>query len=578
MIALDTLGYQLKYFSQKQDVILIKNVLISVQNRWEKIVSRSAERTRDLERGYKDSKSFTDAYAALADWLNTNMTLLDNDSANPVGNNPTKIRQLIAKHKDFHRLLSSHQASYDQAMKLGKKLTDRSEPDTGRARLQEMTNDMKNKWQTICFKSAERQKRLEDALLCSGQFRDALQSLLEWLGRVEPTLADNNQLLNGDLESVLALIEDNEQFQQQLAYKADQVQVVRKAAGELIMTTSSDGAEDSAGLQAQLEEMNELWTRVDELARERTERLQAALKLAKEFNAQVRSRLEWLSSAEQLLKYSPAVSTDNEAEILEQIEDHQNFVRDFRDQEGLVKQCLKLGGQLLASCTPESLVNLRHSMAVVQSRFDEINLLSEQKCRRLSEALQVCKENESLLGELLVWVQGAEATLTAMEQTKLPNGLEQMEALLVDHQEFQAEMQSRQALVERITKNSVGKELVDEKKKSLSVKSLTKMAGGWRSPEPVRMRNPRVATLFNRWRKVWLMSLDRQRKLREAVERQREMERMRSFNFDEWRKRYMNWHKDNRARITDFFRRQDRDHDGKISREEFIEGILSSSK
>jgi dystonin len=56
------------------------------------------------------------------------------------------------------------------------------------------------------------------------------------------------------------------------------------------------------------------------------------------------------------------------------------------------------------------------------------------------------------------------------------------------------------------------------------------------------------------------------------------MERLKNFNFDEWRRRYMNWHKDNRARITDFFRRQDRDHDGKISREEFIEGILSSSK
>jgi hypothetical protein len=39
----------------------------------------------------------------------------------------------------------------------------------------------------------------------------------------------------------------------------------------------------------------------------------------------------------------------------------------------------------------------------------------------------------------------------------------------------------------------------------------------------------------------------------------------------------VNWHRDNRARITDFFRRQDRDHDGKISREEFIEGILSSN-
>lgn len=51
MHELDRLGTHLKYFSQKQDVILIKNLLISAQNRWEKIVWRSAERTRDLERG-----------------------------------------------------------------------------------------------------------------------------------------------------------------------------------------------------------------------------------------------------------------------------------------------------------------------------------------------------------------------------------------------------------------------------------------------------------------------------------------------------------------------------------------------
>ncbi len=56
------------------------------------------------------------------------------------------------------------------------------------------------------------------------------------------------------------------------------------------------------------------------------------------------------------------------------------------------------------------------------------------------------------------------------------------------------------------------------------------------------------------------------------------MERLKSFSFDEWRIRYMNWHKDNRTRITDFFRRRARNHDGRISREEFIQGILDSSK
>ena len=55
MIRLDKTGTHLKYFSQKQDVVIIKNLLFGVQQRWEKIVSRSAERTRHLERGYKEA-------------------------------------------------------------------------------------------------------------------------------------------------------------------------------------------------------------------------------------------------------------------------------------------------------------------------------------------------------------------------------------------------------------------------------------------------------------------------------------------------------------------------------------------
>ena len=480
MLALDKLGTHLKYFSQKQDVILIKNLLVSVQNRWEKIVSRSAERTRDLERGFKETKQFTDSWSELVNWLEESIENLGAEQEVSIGNNPMKIKQLIVKHKEFHRCLSQKQPGYDQVIKMGRKLSDKCDLDhNDRPQIQEMLNQLKSKWQMMCQQSVERQKKLEDALLCSGQFRDALQSLLEWLGKVEPTLADN-MLLNGDLESVLALIEDNQQFQQQLHYKAEQVRVVRKAAGELILTNST--SEDSAMLQQQLDEMNDLWSRVDELSKDRSVRLDTALKLAKEFNAQVRSRLEWLAAAEQLLKSNNGQlgQVDTEAEIIEQIESQQNFVRDLQDQEKLVKQCLTLGHELLDTCIPESVMNLKHSVAVVQSRWDEINQLCEHKCKRLSESLEVCKENENLLNELLAWLQGAEATLSALEQKPIISNLEQVEQLLADHQEFQNEMQSRQVKVERITKNSAVKDSPqdahyiyqqDLKKKSISVKS-----------------------------------------------------------------------------------------------------------
>lgn len=46
----------MKYFSQKQDVVLIKNLVLSVQHRWDKIVSQTSERTRQLDTGHKEAK------------------------------------------------------------------------------------------------------------------------------------------------------------------------------------------------------------------------------------------------------------------------------------------------------------------------------------------------------------------------------------------------------------------------------------------------------------------------------------------------------------------------------------------
>lgn len=40
----------------------------------------------------------------------------------------------------------------------------------------------------------------------------------------------------------------------------------------------------------------------------------------------------------------------------------------------------------------------------------------------------------------------------------------------------------------------------------------------------------------------------------------------------------MRWMNHKKSRVMDFFRRIDKDQDGKITRQEFIDGILASSK
>ena len=58
------------------------------------------------------------------------------------------------------------------------------------------------------FSCVYRQRKLEEALLFSGQFNDALEALLDWLAKVEPGLGED-QMVHGDIDTVNNLVEEH---------------------------------------------------------------------------------------------------------------------------------------------------------------------------------------------------------------------------------------------------------------------------------------------------------------------------------------------------------------------------------
>ena len=63
----------------------------------------------------------------------------------------------------------------------------------------------------FCF----RQRRLEEGLLLSGQIKDAIDGLLDWLARTEPLLVDDCPVC-GDIDTVTTLMENHKVCQQLL--------------------------------------------------------------------------------------------------------------------------------------------------------------------------------------------------------------------------------------------------------------------------------------------------------------------------------------------------------------------------
>ncbi|XP_067167735.1 microtubule-actin cross-linking factor 1-like isoform X11 [Apteryx mantelli] len=574
IIELDQTGNQLKFLSQKQDVVLIKNLLVSVQSRWEKVVQRSVERGRALDDARKRAKQFHEAWKKLIDWLEDAENHLDSELE--ISNDPDKIKLQLSKHKEFQKTLGGKQPVYDTTIRTGRALKEKALLPDDTQKLDNLLGEVRDKWDTVCGKSVERQHKLEEALLFSGQFMDALQALVDWLYKVEPQLAED-QPVHGDLDLVMNLMDAHKVFQKELGKRTGTVQVLKRSGRELI----ENSRDDTTWVKVQLQELSNRWDTVCKLSVSKQTRLEQALKQAEEFRTAVHMLLEWLSEAEQTLRFRGALPDDAEA-LQSLIDIHKEFMKKVEEKRVDVNAAVGMGEVILAACHPDCITTIKHWITIIRARFEEVLTWAKQHQQRLESALSELVANAELLEELLAWIQWAETTLIQRDQEPMPQNIDQVKALITEHQSFMEEMTRKQPDVDRVTKTYKRKATEPahgpfiEKSRS-NRKSLSQAAP---PTMPIisqsETKNPRINQLSARWQQVWLLALERQRKLNDALDRLEELKEFANFDFDVWRKKYMRWMNHKKSRVMDFFRRIDKDQDGKITRQEFIDGILAS--
>ncbi|XP_040910082.1 microtubule-actin cross-linking factor 1 isoform X4 [Toxotes jaculatrix] len=568
VLALEKAGSQLRFASLKQDVVLIKNLLLSVQARWDKLVQRSLDRGRHLDEARKRAKQFHEAWRKLTDWLEEAEKRLDSELE--ISNEPDKIKVQLAKHKEFQKALGSKQPVYDTTVRSGKAMRDKAQLPADTQKLDHLVGEVRDKWDTVCGKSVERQHKLEEALLFSGQFAEALQALVDWLYRVEPQLAED-QPVHGDLDLVSNLMDSHKAFQKELGKRTSSVQALKRSARELMET----GRDDTAWVKVQLQELSNRWDTVCALSVTKQTRLQQALKQAEEFRTAVQVLLEWLSEAEQTLRFRGVLP--EEAETLQALlHTHRDFMGTVEEKRADVNKAAGMGEAILTLCHPDSITTIKHWITIIRARFEEVLTWAKQHEQRLETALAELLNNANLLEELLSWLQWAETTLVQRDTEPLPQDIPQLKSLITEHQMFMEEMTRKQPDVDKVTKTY-------KRKPAEAPSSLAERRGARKQQQQQQQTamqvsggNPRLTQLCARWQQVWLLALDRQRKLNDALDRLEELKEFANFDFDVWRKKYMRWMNHKKSRVMDFFRRIDKDQDGKITRQEFIDGILAS--
>ena len=443
---LDQKGTQLKYFCQKQDVVVIKNQLISVQNRWDKVKSRTLERTRQLEQSLKEVQEFIKAYNDLMDWITDAEKELE---ATPLlsgsSNDAEKIRQQLLKHKEFQRRISAKQVVYESVMKMGKNLLAKA-PRNEQPIIQEMLDELRNRWNNLFNKSNNKQRKLEEALLFSGQFKDAIKSLLDWLDQAFKNLDLNN--LYGDLDTVNKLIDHHNSFLEEMHIKGRSLNAIKKTARDLLENAS---IEDASQINSQINKLDSDW---DELARQCEKKsaiLDDALKQAERLHKLVHSLLEWLSDAELKLRFQGPLPED-ENSIRRMIKEHEKFIKEMAKQEVSKNTTINFAEEILTKAHPEAVSVINHWITIIQARWDEVASWSKQWAEKLNDLLSSYENVLELIEQLLNWLAGAENSLNSAESNSLPDDIDLVEQLIKQHQLLIDEMTSKQGDFERIVR------------------------------------------------------------------------------------------------------------------------------
>merc|ERR1719266_2259479 len=338
------------------------------------------------------------------------------------------------------------------------------------------------------------------------------------------------------------------------------------------------------------------------------------------------------------LRFSGPLPEDEE-EVQRQIAEHEKFMAELKEKEKDKDFTLKLAHDILAKCHPDAVSVIKHWITIIQSRWDEVAQWALQRYDKLKDHLKELKDLLALLDELMQWLIGKENILTELEAEPLPDDLEVIRQLIDEHQGFMDNLSSRQPEIDAVCKpmrpksqapgsrkaSKIGRPGRDSRDGSPDAEPGSRRqsyavdrdgqspardypkpwldflyAEGRVSPgdraTPSRQtprfpegrkgsrasvsqqdnRNPRAKALWEKWRHVWMMAWERDRRLKEKLNYLQELEKVKNFDWDVWRKRFLKHHNNKKSRVTDLFRKLDEDADGFLSRDDFVDGILKN--
>ncbi|XP_013777045.2 LOW QUALITY PROTEIN: spectrin beta chain, non-erythrocytic 1-like [Limulus polyphemus] len=408
-----------------------------IHDRWNRLNRLKTEKERSLE-GATSVELFNRTCDEARDWMAEKLEKMDSDE---IGMDMKTIQSLQRKHQNLERELAPVEEKYNRVNRLAESV--KTSYPAERANVSLRQAELKDMWDRVKAKAAERKARLHDSM---GRqvFNNSAKNLLVWVGEVKQAL--NSGEAARDVETAENLIKNHEDLYTEIMAHEDEFQDVQDL-GKNILRKSPD----SPDIQQTISQLQEEREAIHRGWEEKKDWLEQCLDLQM-FNREADQIDSITNSHNNFLAYENLGTTLDDVESL--VKRHENFLAKLQAQEDRLDKFSIMADKLIEARHQESkyIDQRRHQ---VFARREAVKERAEKR-REMLEESRTFQQFKAEAEELSEWIQDKMKIATDESYRDLSN----LERKLKKHEAFEAEISANEPWLEIVHKS--GRDLISD--------------------------------------------------------------------------------------------------------------------
>merc|ERR1719225_1882171 len=383
----------------------LEETVSGLQKSLDKLEQRGKGRDKDGDDMIAKVQAFYDHFGGVMDDIQE--VIREEKALGSVAGDTATIKSQQEQFKQFQsRVVAAVSKEVDKCNRSGQGLIQSAASGVNTSGMEKDLEKLNELWNSLKQALAERERKLDQGLLQSGKYGEALKGLMSWMDEMEGMM-QNQKPPSADYKVVKAQVQEQKFVQKLLNDRRGAVESLIKTGQEI--AAAADPSERRR-IEGEVSGLRDRYANLNDKCAERMELLENAMAMAKEYADKLGPLEKWLDKAEKKGKEMEVVPTD-EDQIQRRIREHEKLHDDILGKQPSFDDLADVASALMQVVGDEDAQMLTDKIEELTNRYANLVTNSDHIAQLLQDSMAGLRNLVMAYEELLGWMEECEQRL-----------------------------------------------------------------------------------------------------------------------------------------------------------------------